>query len=246
MVSQETPTEEGQESQGTLSGFYRFPPTPHLDWLADGATPRDDKLLSQAETRALLSTDVVVEEKLDGANLGISLAPSGELRLQNRGQYLMPPYSGQFAHLNAWLAQHEPGLRAVLTPELILFGEWCAARHSLSYHGLPDWFLLFDVFDGTRRAFWSTGRRNALASRAGLFTVPVIRKGRVTLAELKRMVTDSISSYRDGQPLEGLVVRQENSDWCMARAKLVRPDFTQSMEHHWRRRAIEWNRVLPR
>ena len=59
-------------------------------------------------------------------------------------------------------------------------------------------------------------------------------------------VTDSISNYRDGQPLEGLVVRQENSDWCMARAKLVRPDFTQSMEHHWRRRAIEWNRVLPR
>ena len=30
---------------------------------------------------------------------------------------------------------------------------------------------------------------------------------------------------------------------CEARAKLVRPDFTQAIETHWRKRAIEWNRV---
>lgn len=28
-----------------------------------------------------------------------------------------------------------------------------------------------------------------------------------------------------------------------ARAKLVRPDFAQAIDTHWRKRTIEWNRV---
>ena len=151
--------------------FFRFPSTPHLAWLAKDGMPRDDKVLSPAETQVLLSGDVVVEEKLDGANLGLSLSPDGALRAQNRGQYLRDPHAGQFARLSAWLAQHEPGLRTVLRPELMLFGEWCAARHSLSYDTLPDWFLLFDVYDGCSGRFWSTSRRNALVPHRRLHDV---------------------------------------------------------------------------
>ena len=66
-------------------GFFRFPHTPHLAWLGEGV-PRDDKVLSPPEVAVLLGADVVVEEKLDGANLGISLSPEGEVRAQNRGQ----------------------------------------------------------------------------------------------------------------------------------------------------------------
>ena len=54
-------------------GFFRFPHTPHLTWLGLGE-PRDDKVLSGDEALALLSADVVLEEKLDGANLGFSLS----------------------------------------------------------------------------------------------------------------------------------------------------------------------------
>ena len=129
-----------------MTDFFRFPHTPHLAWLGEGS-PRDDKVMSPSEVAALLAGDVVVEEKLDGANLGLSLAPDGSLRAQNRGQYLTEPHAGQFARLPAWLAQHDKAMRSVLTPNLILFGEWCAARHSLDYAALPDWFLLFDVFD---------------------------------------------------------------------------------------------------
>jgi hypothetical protein len=38
-------------------------------------------------------------------------------------------------------------------------------------------------------------------------------------------------------------VRRESIDWCEARAKLVHPDFVQAIDTHWRKRAIEWNRV---
>lgn len=221
--------------------FFRFPHTPHLTWLGEDA-PRDDKVLSPSEVSALLAGNVVVEEKLDGANVGLSLAPDGKLRAQNRGQYLEEPHTGQFARMPAWLAQHGDGLRAALKPNLILFGEWCAARHSLDYAALPDWFLLFDVYDRSLGRFWSTQRRNAVANAAGLVTVPLVLRGITTVAELRQLVTATPSNYRTGA-LEGLVIRRESAEWCEARAKLVRPDFTQAIDTHWRKRAIEWNRV---
>lgn len=223
------------------ASFFRFPHTPHLAWLGQDA-PRDDKVLSTAEAKALLVGDVVVEEKLDGANLGFSLAPDGRLRAQNRGQYLAEPHAGQFSRLPEWIAQHGDALRGVLTSDILLFGEWCAARHSLNYVALPDWFLLFDVYDRRTERFWSSTRRNALAGSAGLATTPQVACGRHTLVELKELVATSASRYRLG-PLEGVVIRKESALWCEARAKLVRADFTQSIETHWRKRAIEWNRV---
>jgi len=224
-----------------MTDFYRFPHTPHLAWLGEGS-PRDDKVLSANEAVALLAGDVVVEEKLDGANLGVSLAPDGHLCVQNRGQYLPEPRAGQFARLPAWLTQHSEALRSVLQPNLILFGEWCAARHSLAYDLLPDWFLLFDVYDRSTGRFWSTPRRNALASTAGLITVPLVLHGKTTVAALKQLVVTTPSRYRPGA-LEGMVIRRESTEWCEERAKLVRPDFNQAIDTHWRKRPIEWNQI---
>ena len=121
-----------------MNDFFRFPRTPHIAWLGTGA-PRDDKLLSPRESEVLLASKVVVEEKLDGANLGISPGPDGQLRAQNRGQYLEAPFTGQFSRLQGWLSQHGYDLTDRLEPGLILFGEWCTARHSLDYDKLPDW-----------------------------------------------------------------------------------------------------------
>lgn len=221
--------------------FFRFPHTPHLAWLGED-TPRDDKVLSPENARALLAGAVVVEEKLDGANLGLSLAPNRSLRAQNRGQYLANLHAGQFARLPAWLAQHCDALCSALTPNIILFGEWCAARHSLDYSALPDWFLLFDVYDRSAGRFWSSTRRNALAVSTGLAMVPQIARGRHSVTELKELVATRSSSFRQG-PLEGIIIRRESVQWCDARAKLVRADFTQAIETHWRRRTIEWNRL---
>ncbi len=221
--------------------FFRFPNTPHLAWLGEGS-PREDKVLAPAEVEVLLAAEVLVEEKLDGANLGLSLDRQGQPRAQNRGQYLAEPHAGQFARLPSWLAQHDEALRAVLKPELILFGEWCAACHSLDYAGLPDWFLLFDVYDRTASRFWSTRRRNALATEGALVTVPQLLHGKTTLSALKQLVGTAPSHYRPG-PLEGVVIRRESPEWCEARAKLVRPDFTQAIGTHWRKRMIVWNRI---
>lgn len=226
-----------------MSDFFRFPSTPHLAWLGDTNALRDDKLLSPEQANALLSGRVVVEEKLDGANLGLSLDADGNLRAQNRGQYLAEPHAGQFSRLPAWLGQHGQALRDVLSPGLILFGEWCAARHSLGYTALPDWFLTFDVYDKANGTFWGAEQRNSLAAEAGLTVVPRVFEGHTSLSDLLRLVSETPSRYRTGQPLEGVVVRRETALICEARAKLVRADFTQAIDEHWRSRAIECNSV---
>lgn len=224
-----------------MTDFFRFPHTPHIAWLAAGE-PRDDKVLSPDEAEQLLATGVVLEEKLDGANLGFSVSPEGVLRAQNRGQYLPQPYHGQFARLGAWLAAHEDKLFDALGSHLMAFGEWCAARHSLDYVALPDWWLLFDIYDRRTGQFWSTTRRNAWAAELGLVTVPRLYAGEADLHQLREWVHDKPSQFRHGY-LEGLVIRRENADWLEQRAKLVRADFTQTIDTHWRSRALEWNRV---
>lgn len=228
-----------------MKDFFRFPHTPHLTWLGSGE-PRDDKVLSPAEAADLLRGVVVLEEKVDGANLGFSLGPAGELMAQNRGQYLAAPHAGQFARLPAWLALHGDAVAEALLEHaddrLMLFGEWCAARHSLAYTRLPDWFLLFDVLECGSGRFWSSTRRNALAARLGLATTPQVAHGRYSLGQVTSSLTTQVSRFREG-PLEGIVIRRENVDWCEQRAKLVRPDFTQAITEHWRNRRLEWNRL---
>lgn len=224
-----------------MTAFFRFPHTPHVAWLGEGV-PRDDKVLAPDEVAELLSSSVVVEEKLDGANLGFSVGLDGQLRAQNRGQYLIEPYVGQFQRLPEWMVLHGPGLAEALGTTLIAFGEWCAARHSLDYAALPDWWLLFDVYDREVGRFWSTRRREALASSLGLATVPRLAEGRQTATSLRQGVEQWQSRFRDGG-LEGVVVRREDADWLQARGKLVRADFTQAIEGHWRSRKLEWNRV---
>jgi ATP-dependent RNA circularization protein (DNA/RNA ligase family) len=229
----------GSEEEKYVSDFFKFPRIPHLAWLGAGE-PRDDKQMSPDEVKVLLSDEVLVEEKLDGANLGISLSSDGQVWVQNRGQYLIEPYEGQFSRLAAWLVPHRFPLMDLLDSSLILFGEWCAAQHALDYDALPDWFLVFDVYDRGHGRFWSTRRRDALAGSLGFAVVPRIFRGKTSQAGLHELLESQVSRFRQGA-MEGLVIRGESADWCETRAKLVRSAFVQSIGEHWSRRSIRWN-----
>ena len=222
-----------------MSDFFRYPHTSHIAWLGDG-TPRDDKVLTALEAEAILAHTIVLEEKVDGANLGFSVDSNGAIRAQNRGQYLLRPFTGQFARLNEWLEIHEEALFEDLGESLILFGEWVAAVHSLEYTSLPNYFLVFDVYDRNERRFWSTARRNALVSRLGLRHIHQLGSGHYRLQSLERMLATTPSAYRDGG-CEGIYLRHEDEDWLIARVKLVRPDFVQGIGEHWRSRTLRWN-----
>ena len=221
--------------------FHKFPRTPHLLWLGE-SSPREDKLLTRADAEDFLQHDVVVEEKVDGANLGLSVGPDGRIRAQSRGNYLDPGHShAQWNPLWPWLARREAQLTGRLGQELMLFGEWCYARHTIAYEALPDWFLLFDVFESATGIFWSCDRRNSLAEELGLYTVPRLFYGRLTLQK----ISDLIGPSAVGAPrMEGIYLRRESSVHLFARAKVVSVMFKQQIEEHWSRRPLIPNKLL--
>lgn len=239
ILSEKIPQKEPTKTSKAMSKFFRFPHTPHLTWIGNHP-PRNDKILSPNERKIFLSREVVIEEKIDGANIGFSLAKEGTIQVQNRGNYLFPPYTGQFSRLENWINLHGQELKKMLDENIIIFGEWCAARHSLSYSNLPDWLIFFDVYDRKSEHFWSSTRRDEFIKKSKTFSAPIIAKGKFSENQLIEIMNCNLSQYRKG-PMEGLVIRQDTTDWCESRAKLVRPDFTQAIEKHWSSRRIEWN-----
>ena len=224
--------------------FFKFPRTPHLWWPLDRA-PKDDRVLDSASVREFLSGEIIVEEKIDGANLGLSLDEHGEIRVQNRGSWVDRRAHSQFHPMWAWISQRRAVLTDALQSNRILFGEWCFAVHSVQYNRLPDWFLGFDIYDPGCGKFWSTQRRDELLKLTGVCEVPRILAGRTTLADLQDLLQSEQSRVGKG-PVEGLYVRREGPEWLEARAKLVRPEFLLAIEEHWSSRPLERNKLIGR
>lgn len=224
------------------STLYKFPTTPHLVWL--GQTPvRDDKVLDSAGAEGFLSGSVVIEEKIDGANLGISAGADGDIWFQNRGNWLVGKLIGQWEPLRGWLVRHEGLLRQHLRPGHVLFGEWCYARHCVGYDRLPDWFIAFDVFDVREGRFWSVERRDALVDKLGMAAVPCLAQGRLSMRDVLTLV-DGPSAFGPSAR-EGIYLRREEGPWLKCRAKVVRPEFIQALGVHWASQRLVGNKVHP-
>ena len=222
--------------------FFKFPSTPHLT-LPDDLDIRSEKLLSESERDAFLRRELVVEEKIDGANLGISFDVDGNIRAQNRGTYLPLPGSGQWKKLEVWLFPKINTLFEHLTDRYVLFGEWCYARHSVSYNRLPDWFLGFDMYDKHVCRFLSCNRRDEFFGEMSIAQVPMIARDHFTLPDIPKLLSQSKFGT---QPAEGLYLRLDQGEQLVQRAKLVRPAFIQSGERHWSHSEIKPNRLLPK
>jgi hypothetical protein len=230
---------EPEKRYDTMGDFLKFPTTPHLLWLSN-TTAREDKVLSLAEAESFLRGSVIVEEKVDGANLGISFDKHANLVVQNRGNVVARGTKGQFAPLWQWLAHRETQLFEVLGDRWILFGEWCYARHSIHYTQLPDFFLAFDIFDNRKRGFISSIRRSGIVCELRLTEVPTIAKGIFNIEEIRKLLGNSV--LYDG-PTEGIYLRKENPDWLIQRAKVVRPEFLQQIGTHWTKTTLVVNRL---
>jgi len=219
--------------------MFKFPKTPHLTVLEE-VSIRDDKVMTEQERDEFLTNYISVEEKVDGANLGISFSDEGELMLQNRGSYLHKPYIGQWKPLQNWLDTHQERLFDILTNKYILFGEWCYAKHSIYYDRLPDWFLAFDLYDVKKSRFLCRNKRNDLLDKTGIAIIREIAQGCFSFDKVRQLITKS--TYND-ELVEGLYLRADEGDWLKARAKLVRPQFMQQIGDHWSKKRIVVNKI---
>ncbi len=182
--------------------FFKFPRTKHLFDAGGSGVSRDDLLMDSGEEAAFYSgggsgkpkgkqkrkgtgVTVAIEEKVDGANLGISLDPDSlRLRVQNRSHFVDSKSHRQFSTIDSWLDQHSEGLYQILNSDpvgrYILFGEWLYAKHSILYTRLPDYFLAFDIYDTKEGKFLSLRERNKKLEDTGICSVRLIAEDVLT------------------------------------------------------------------
>jgi RNA ligase len=111
---------------------------------------------------------VVVQEKVDGANVGVHFGPGGEwdLVVQKRSGEIEGRQShAQFEKFKGWCWEHAELLWPELGNRYVLFGEWLYQTHGVAYDQLSHLFLAFDVLDKEEGQFWSAPRVAALVRR---------------------------------------------------------------------------------
>ncbi|GCE25537.1 DNA ligase III [Dictyobacter alpinus] len=174
-----------------MSAIYKYPRTPHLE---GSGLQKGDEDLAILPFRSLLGKQLVIEEKVDGANSAISLDTSGQLLLQSRGHYLTGgPREAQFQLLKTWAYSHTAEFWEVLGERYILYGEWLYAKHTVFYTELPHYFLEFDIYDKQTETFLSTAqRRNLLDQLPFVVSARIVYQGQLqSLQQLQDLLTQS-------------------------------------------------------
>lgn len=244
--------------------LLKYPRTRHIEGsrLQKGDTNDDMKI------SALKKVELVVEEKVDGANCGISFDQNGQLLLQSRGHYLFSGHRERhFNLLKTWANTHASIFHDVLSHRYVMYGEWMYAKHTVFYDYLPHYFMEFDVFDRDQKVFLSTNARYELLKGLPIVPVPVLFKGVInSIGQIEELVQPSLyksKSWRvalqlaakqsgsrsdfvekqteDNNLAEGLYFKKEKNRHVEERFKYVRSDFIQAIESsqgHWQDRPI--------
>lgn len=248
----------------------KYPRTPHLE---GSRLQAGDEDISRIPFCEIAGERIVVEEKCDGANCGVSFDGDGTLLLQSRGHYLTGGYSERhYALFKQWANVHRDAFYRVLGARYILYGEWLYAKHTVYYNDLPHYFLEFDVFDRDAGLFLDTASRRALLSVLPVRSVPVLTQGTFsTLSELKGFLgpsrymrephLESLRQYcseagldaekycaeTDASPLmEGLYIKVEADGAVQRRMKFVRASYLQGIAEDdtaWLQRTIIPNQL---
>lgn len=252
----------------------KYPRTPHIEGSA--LQPGDDgsdRMSIQDLREKYRSSRFVTEEKLDGANCGISFSDNLDLILQSRGHILMGgAREAQFGPLKSWASHQEAVLLEILEDRFIMYGEWMFARHTMFYDQLPHYFFEFDIFDKKEAIFLSTQARHALLAGSPILSVPVLSqdwpKSGKALSDLVQKPLYRSDNWRDAltaeaeragacpeQSLrqagcsdlsEGLYIKIEEGGETVARYKLVRESFVQTILEsgsHWHDRPLIRNQL---
>lgn len=231
--------------------FVKYPRTPHL--FGSVGTP-DDKHLGEAESmRFIADGSLIVEEKIDGTNVGLHFTATGQMVLQCRGHLITEGMHPQYDLFKQWTTVKRSVLEERLEDRFILFGEWMYARHSVHYRQLPHYFFEFDIYDKRNEAFLSLQRRLLLLEGTGLHTVPVVHRGALSRERLVELIGPSEFDSQFENPVtkrtdnltEGLYLRTESEDIVAGRAKFVRAEFVEKIKQstHWQHQAMTQNRL---
>ncbi|ASP36696.1 RNA ligase family protein [Labrenzia sp. VG12] len=249
--------------------LIKYPRTRHLE----GSRLQQGDLSDDQPVSGLAGRNLVIEEKIDGANCAVSFDQEGQLQLQSRGHFLVGGHRERhFDLLKTWASAHAHRFREVLGMRYVMYGEWLYAKHTVFYDRLPHFFLEFDLLDRETGRFLSTAARRDILFGLPVMPVPVVFEGEVgSVEQIEGLVKPSLykspdwrkalreaalasgnrpdmvdRQTEDSDLAEGLYVKQEVGEAVTGRFKFVRADFIQAIteaDGHWQSRPILPNRL---
>lgn len=157
-----------------------YPRTPHLDGSGIGSSP---STRAAVEWESLADRNVVLEEKMDGAETSFEFDDDLRPLLRFRGSELdMSARGGRekpFDRLKDWFLLHADTFFDRFDTRYRVYGEWLAATHRIFYDALPSYFLEFDILDKDSGVFLDTpGRAFLTAGIEALHSVKVVSAGK--------------------------------------------------------------------
>lgn len=180
--------------------------------------------LGRPEVQGLLNEDVVVQEKIDGANVSIWLDSNGVIQLGSRNRTLKAEESfrGFREHVGSSpipsIFEHYPNIR--------LFGEWLV-KHTVTYNEEAyAKFYLFDVkqHEEEYNFYW---HHQQVFDLALFYDIP-----KPKVFDLEEYTEDHIRTVLGESDLgpkgEGLVIKPTGSRRNFFGAKLVTKEFAES------------------
>lgn len=181
--------------------------------------------LGKEETDGILDAEVVVQEKVDGANISIFLH-EGVIRCGTRTRML--PDDDSFNGFNEAVKANEILADFFkLNPEVILHGEWLV-KHTITY---PDQayrkIYLFDIYNKLDKTFSDQETVSRIAKNLGFEYPFIFAEGKLTETEIKEFVGKSTIAPAG----EGVVVKNINfinKFGDLVYAKIVHEKFKES------------------
>ncbi len=204
-----------------MSERVKYPRTRHLP-NSPGASEDDEHL---CDFSALRAGDVVLTEKMDGENTTIG-----------RGYVHARSLDSQAHPSRTWVRALAGRLSPDLPDGMRVCGENLYARHSIGYRDLPDYFLVFNIWQGDLCLDWDSTRE--WTGLLGLTTVPVLYRG--------PFPEDPVGIWRSDPDSEGFVVRTarsfNRSEFGTHVAKWVRAGHVTTGQH-WMTAPVVPNRL---
>lgn len=192
--------------------------------------------LGKDETIGILDGEVIIQEKIDGANTSIWMDKDGVIRTGSRTREL--PAEETFNGFNEYVKDNKAIQRVfAINPEFILYGEWLV-RHTLQYNELnyKKWYM-FDIVDRRKikvteggydltEAYLDPEQTQDIAEKCGVPYPQTFTKGKLTEEQVREFVGKSFL----GDKGEGVVIKRSdyvNQFGSHAYAKVVTQEFTE-------------------
>lgn len=199
----------------------------------------DKRYLDRGSLKRLFKGPCILEEKLDGSQMGISFK-GGAPYVQTKNSHLLES-DKRMAFKGAWNWVWENIEAVEMLKGFTVFGEWLYIQHNIHYDSLPSYFIAFDVYSHEAKKYLLSGTRHRFLRKRGIAEAPTISMGKLNINLVFEVLNGRTSTF-SLELLEGGVVKNLPKQQF---GKMVLQEFLDDLDGdgHWTSHNPKYNKL---